>query len=104
MTEKEIDCSGFNFYCPEDRTYFIFDPQSREENDRLDALLGATDLWKAAIEKHKNEIPAAVSIMVPFAELHPVGWISSTGEVVSVVLHGGRTTLQRASRWVHQTS
>jgi hypothetical protein len=88
MIEKEIDCSGFNFYCPEDRAYVIFDPQSQEENDCLDALLGATDLWKAAIEKHKNEIPAAGSIIVPIAELHPVGWISSTGEVVSVVLQG----------------
>jgi hypothetical protein len=88
MTEKEIDCSGYNFYCPEDRTYVIFDPQSREENDPLDALLGATDLWKAAIEKSKSEIQAEENIVVPLAELNPLGWVSSTGEVVSVVLQG----------------
>jgi hypothetical protein len=32
--------------------------------------------------------------MVPFAELHPVGWTSSTGEVVSVVLQGVIARLQ----------
>jgi hypothetical protein len=87
MTDKEIDCSGYHFHCPENRTYVIFDPQSQEENDRLDAALGATELWEAVIETHKSEFFAEGNFMVPFAELHPVGW-TSTGEVVSVVLQG----------------
>jgi hypothetical protein len=85
MSEKEIDCSGFNFYCPDDRSYVIFDPQSQEENDRLDALLGAKAIWEAAGEKYKSK--ASPGIAIPFVELHPVGW-TATDEVVSVVVQG----------------
>jgi hypothetical protein len=38
------DVSGFHFYCPENRGYVIFDPESQEESNRLDALLGAAYL------------------------------------------------------------
>jgi hypothetical protein len=85
MSEKEIDCSGFNFHCPENRSYVIFDPQSQEENDRLDALLGAKAIWEAAVQKYKSE--ASPGRAVPFVVLKPVGW-TSTDEVVSVVVQG----------------
>lgn len=49
--KKIIDCSGFNFHCPENRGYVIFDPQSQEENDRLDALLGATKFGKKELTR-----------------------------------------------------
>jgi hypothetical protein len=88
VIEKVIDCSGYNFYCPEDRTYVVFDPQSQEENDRLDALLGATQLWDAAIKERKRKMRASANYVEPFAELHPVGWTSCTGEIICVVLQG----------------
>ena len=85
MSEKEIDCSGFSFHCPDDRSYVIFDPQSQDENDRLDALLGAKAIWEAAVKKYKNE--ASPGRAVPFVVVQPVGW-TSTDEVVSVVVQG----------------
>jgi hypothetical protein len=48
---KDIDPAGFNFHCPEKRSYVIFDPQTEEENNRLDQLLGAIKLWQACVKK-----------------------------------------------------
>ena len=31
MEARIIDTKGFNFHCPEDRSYVIFDPQNQEE-------------------------------------------------------------------------
>jgi hypothetical protein len=56
MIEQTFDCSGFNFHCPENRGYVIFDPQTQEESERLDALLGATPLWQATIAKRRDEL------------------------------------------------
>jgi hypothetical protein len=86
--DKPIDCSGFNFHCPENRSYVIFDPQSQEENDRLDSLLGATPLWEKTIAQKRKEISTTETAMIsPFTEYHPVGW-TETGEGVLVVLAG----------------
>jgi hypothetical protein len=88
MNENIIDCSGFNFHLQPDKGYVIFDPQSQEENDRLDQLLGATELWNASIEKKRKEIDLSDKrFIAPFSELHQVGW-TENNEIVAVVLAG----------------
>jgi hypothetical protein len=86
MNEETFDCTGFNFHCPENKSYIFFDPQTQQENDRLDTLLGATKLWNASIEKHRNEIPSSEKGFIsPFTELKPVGWTTRGG-----ITEGGR--------------
>src|SRR5258708_13244146 len=90
MKEESIDCTGFNFYTQPDKGYVVFDPQSQEENDRLDALLGATPLWQTTIAKRRKEFPPKTGkngTIMPFTELHPIGW-TDTGDIVAVILSG----------------
>jgi hypothetical protein len=70
MNVKKIDCTGFHFHCPDDRAYVIFNPQSQEENDRLDALFGATPLWKESLEKKR----AKFQRLKPNRNLPVHGW------------------------------
>lgn len=95
--KEDLDCSGFNFHCPERRGYVIFDPQSQEESDRLDALLGATPLWRSVLEKRQSKLAAPegeIRAIEAFTELLPVGW-TSNDEVVAVVVAGAAGFIER---------
>jgi hypothetical protein len=90
-------------HCPAGRSYSIFDPQTQEENDRLDPLPGATKLWEATIQKRRRSIQAdGLTQICPFSELHPVGWTQS-GEGVAVVLAGAivktKDQIQGTGQW-----
>jgi hypothetical protein len=86
---KDINPAGFNFHCPEKRSYVIFDPQSQEENDRLDVLLGASKLWERSIAKKVNALRKTETTTIqPFTELIPVAFIAASDEFVAVVLAG----------------
>jgi hypothetical protein len=88
MNSPIINCSGFYFHCPKDRSYVVFAPQSQEENDRLDVLLGATPLMQARIEELRKEIDRLdKDTICPFTAMHPVGW-PDTGDAIAVVLSG----------------
>src|ERR1700675_111262 len=82
MEPRIIDTKGFNFRCPQDRSYVIFDPQDQEEYDRLDAVLGGTEIFETAIKKLKGEMPKG-----PIAEsqIHPVG-LTNLGEVIAIIV------------------
>ena len=88
--QREIDCTSFNFHLPQDRSYAIFDPQSQEENDRLDALLGATPLWQAVLEEQFADLEKAGggSAIQPFSWLIPVGKASTSEEAIAVIVVG----------------
>ena len=101
MNERIIDCSGSNFLCPENRGYVIFDPESQEENDRLDQLLGATKLWQQTLEKKRKTMGRHTQrvAICPFSELHPVGY-TETAEAVCVVLAGNTgKEFQATGQW-----
>jgi hypothetical protein len=85
-----VDCTGFNFYCQEGRTYVIFDPQSQDEYDRLDKLLGGSELLENAFREKAGQFPDTDRPRVqPFTELKPVGFVaSSENETVAVILAG----------------
>jgi hypothetical protein len=86
---KDINPAGFNFHCPDNRSYVIFDPQSQEENDRLDTVLGASTLWKSSIAKRFDALRKTDGTMIqPFTELIPVGFVATSDETVAVVLAG----------------
>jgi hypothetical protein len=86
---KDINPAGFNFHCPDNRSYVIFDPQSQEENDRLDTVLGASTLWKSSIAKRFDALRKTDRTMIqPFSELIPVGFVATSDETVAVVLAG----------------
>jgi hypothetical protein len=90
MKESLLDCSGFNFYCPENRGYVIFDPETEEENDRLDAVLGAASIWKSVVAKQRDKVAAptvGIGSIHAFTELLPVAW-TRNNEVVAVVVTG----------------
>jgi hypothetical protein len=93
MNEEQVfDCTGFNFHNPDDppRGYIIFDPQSDEENNRLDAMLGATALWQEVIAKQQKQVDPGtdqIGNLTAFTELIPVGY-SPTGEIIAVVVQG----------------
>jgi hypothetical protein len=94
MNVKKIDCTGFHFHCPDDRAYVIFNPQSQEENDRLDALFGATPLWKESLEKKRAKFQRLNQARIePFTELYPVGITPSADETVAVVIAGAAAWL-----------
>lgn len=87
MEPRIIETKGFNFHCPENRSYVFFDPQDQSERERLDAILGATEIFETAIEKLKTEMPKGRNTIAPFLEIHPVG-LTNLGEIVAVVLQG----------------
>jgi hypothetical protein len=93
MNEEQVfDCSGFNFHNPNPpRGYLIFDPQSEEENNRLDTMLGATALWQSAVEKQRNQVSrSGKGVHGPidlFTEFYPVGW-ADNDDVIAVIVSG----------------
>jgi hypothetical protein len=82
---KEFDLTPFNFHIFEGKPYVAIDPQSAEENDRLEKLLEANALCAKVFKRAlKGMKPGSIAMLI---EPRQVGW-TRTGECVLLVVEG----------------
>ena len=76
--QREIDCTSFNFHLPQDRSYAIFDPQSKKTRATIATIINALIIQakRIAIEVVDRQIES---------ELEWLYWVKAAQDAVDTL-------------------